>query len=72
MLMKMGSNRLGGMDNPPWMYYKLSLRDRYETDRLKFFASTKEHQNGPNNIVDLWIAFHIGKHTLCSLHNKYS
>ena len=54
------------------MYYKLSLCDRYKTNGLKFFASTKEHRNGPNNIVDLWKAFHIGKHTLRSLHDKYS
>ena len=63
---------MGGMDNLLCMYYKLSPSNRYETDGLKFFPSTKEHRNGPNNIVDLWKAFHIGKCTLCSLHNRCS
>lgn len=34
---------------------------RYETEGLRFFASKKEHNKGPNNIVDLWRDYNIGE-----------
>ena len=40
---------------------QISWFRRYETEGLNFFASKKGYRMGPNNIIDLWKEYTIGK-----------